>query len=312
MKKRFLAMMGLGTAFVLTMSGCGFSGEQEVAVTPTPTVAATPTPVPTSTPTPTPTPLPRLIGVKNADAKMIYLTNSLETDLRELYVMESGEDDWGRSLIGSESLVKAAEQVRMYYAPYEAEEGEEEIYDLKITTKDGDTYEIYSVELGDMEKASLDYDEEDGIAYLRYMSLSTKKEMDTKENSQQTESADSSDYDYDETEYYYYEEETYNYSYDNSYDDSSDSYTEDVVTEGSDGYDTSTDAGSSDSEDDTWDDWEDSTIDDELIYDPSEDDLYDSSEDYSDAGTDIPWEEYADSGAEAYAYEGDGEEYVGE
>ena len=40
-----------------------------------------------------------------------------------------------------------------------------------------------------MEKASLAYDEESSVAYLRYMSLSEKKEKDTRENSQQTSSS---------------------------------------------------------------------------------------------------------------------------
>ena len=34
-----------------------------------------------------------------------------------------------------------------------------ELYDMKIVTSDGNTYEIYSIDLGDMEKASLTMDD---------------------------------------------------------------------------------------------------------------------------------------------------------
>ena len=86
----------------------------------------------------------------------------------------------------------------MFYTPESVQASAEEVdseetgapsgalYDMKLVTADGNTYEIYSIELSDMEKASLTLDEETSTAYLRYMSLSEKKEKDTKENSQQT------------------------------------------------------------------------------------------------------------------------------
>ena len=84
---------------------------------------------------------------------------------------------------------------------------------MKLVTADGNTYEIYSIELSDMEKASLTLDEETSTAYLRYMSLSEKKEKDTKENSQQTGYGD--DYDSDDESY------DDSYSDDGNYDDGS-------------------------------------------------------------------------------------------
>ena len=256
--KHIIAVLGM--TMILALAGCGSKGS---VVEVTPTLAATPTPteVPaTVTPVPTSTPAPKVIGVKTSQAKYIYLTNSLQNDIREIYLMTSGGEDWGKNLIPSESSVKAAEQVQMYYTAdsSSASDSSEEstdtttdtssasaLYDMKIVTASGDAYQIYSVNLGDMEKASLAYDDESSVAYLRYMSLSEKKEKDTKENSQQTSSSDDSSEDtsYDDSSY-----DSSDDSYDNSYDDGSyddSSYDDSSYDDGS--YDDSSyDDGSSD------------------------------------------------------------------
>lgn len=199
MKNSMKMLLTVSTAVALTFSGCGKSSEPEAE----PTVPATaPTAVPaTATPAPTSTPAPRSIGEKNSKSKYVYLTNNLSTKIREFYLMVSGEDEWGENLIPSETSIKKSEQVQLFYTP-ESDSHEEEtvsedetadsenLYDMKIVTADGDIYEIYSVELGDMEKAVLTYDQDMGVAYLRYMSLTDKKEKDTKENSQQTGASD--------------------------------------------------------------------------------------------------------------------------
>lgn len=165
--------------------------------TPAPTIAPTATPAPTPTPLPTPTPAPRLIGAKTAGAKFIYLTNSTGKQIRQINLKVSGADDWGNSLFSKESSVKAAEQVRMYYKPQEGA-----VYDMRFLDGNGNSYEIYSVELSDMERASLKYDEENGILYLTYISLSAKSEKDTKDNAVSYDQ-DNGDYDYQEEVYYY-------------------------------------------------------------------------------------------------------------
>ncbi|MGI6062872.1 hypothetical protein [Blautia sp.] len=196
-------LLTVSTAVALTFSGCGKSSEPEAEPTvPAAAPTAVPTAVPaTATPAPTSTPAPRSIGEKNSKSKYVYLTNNLSTKIREFYLMVSGEDEWGENLIPSETSIKKSEQVQLFYTP-ESDSHEEEtisedetadsenLYDMKIVTADGDIYEIYSVELGDMEKAVLTYDQDMGVAYLRYMSLTDKKEKDTKENSQQTGASD--------------------------------------------------------------------------------------------------------------------------
>ena len=295
-KYKYLAAV-LGISMVLTMAGCGKKQDSVVEATPTPEATAAPTAVPvTVTPVPTSTPAPKVIGVKTTDAKFVYLTNSLSSDLREIYLMTSGGEDWGKNLIPSESSVKGAEQVQMYYTPStESTDSEDtsedstedtsststELYDMKIVTSDGNTYEIYSIDLGDMEKASLTMDTDSETAYLRYMSLSEKKEKDTRDNSQQTSSSDdesSDDSSYDDS------------SYDDSgYDDSSDDSSDD----GS--YDDSSDDGSDDgSYDGSYDDgsYDDGSYDDGSYDDGSDDGSYDDSgyiEDSGDDGYDTDW-----------------------
>ena len=116
-KSKYIAMVA-ATAMALTLAGCGSKGGELIEVTPTPMATPTPTVVPaTVTPLPTSTPAPKMIGTKTAQAKFVYLTNSLQSDIRELYLKSSGsdEEDWGKNLISVESAVKAAEQVQMYY-----------------------------------------------------------------------------------------------------------------------------------------------------------------------------------------------------
>ena len=320
MKKSRIFLIAAGTAMALTLAGCG-TKEEAPEITPTPVPTATPTAVPaTVTPAPTATPAPRVIGVKTSQSKFIYLTNDLGTNLREIYLKVSGTEEWGKNLIPSESIIQDNEQVQMYYssgtsamesgssAESSGDTGSSDasLYDMKIVTADGNTYEIYSIETGDMEKATLTMDEDSGVAYLRYMSLSSNSEMDTRENSQQTGYGEDSDESYDYTEEYYdsTQDDYYDDSSDDSYDDSSDGSYDDSSDDSSDDYyDDSSDGSYDDSSDGSYDDSSDD------YYDDSSDDSYDdSSDDYYDDGSD---DSYVDAGGDSgdSGYE-DGADYV--
>ena len=320
MKKSRIFLIAAGTAMALTLAGCG-TKEEAPEITPTPVPTATPTAVPaTVTPAPTATPAPRVIGVKTSQSKFIYLTNDLGTNLREIYLKVSGTEEWGKNLIPSESIIQDNEQVQMYYSSGSSamESGSSEessgdtgssdssLYDMKVVTADGNTYEIYSIETGDMEKATLTMDEDSGVAYLRYMSLSSNSEMDTRENSQQTGYGEDSDESYDYTEEYYdsTQDDYYDDSSDDSYDDSSDgSYDDSSDDSSDDSYDDSSDGSYDDSSDGSYDDSSDD------YYDDSSDDSYDdSSDDSYDDGSD---DSYVDAGGDSgdSGYE-DGADYV--
>ena len=286
-KSKYIAVAA-AAAMALTMAGCGFSGGDVVEVTPTPMATPTPTVMPiTATPLPTSTPAPKMIGNKTAQAKFLYLTNNLQNDIRELYLRVSGDDegDWGNNLLSAETAFKAAEQVQMYYngsssdmsgqtdTENSTETSESSLkYDMKLVTADGSSYEIYSVDFGDMEKATLLLDQDGSSVYLRYMSLSTKKEADTRGNS--VESSDENSDDSSST---------------SSDDASSDSSTS--------GYDTSSD--SSDSSYDTSSD--DSSNDDSNDDSSSDDGDYDDGS-YDDGSYD---NDYVDEGSDSGDYDTD-------
>ena len=121
-----------------------------------------------------------------------------------------------------------------------------------------------------MEKATLTMDEDSGVAYLRYMSLSSNSEMDTRENSQQTGYGEDSDESYD------YTEEYYDSTQDDYYDDSSDDY-----------YDDSSDDSYDDSSDDSYDDGSDDSYVD--AGGDSGDSGYEDGADYVD-DEEVPWD----------------------
>lgn len=292
-RSKYIAVAA-AAAMALTMAGCGFSGDDVVEVTPTPMATPTPTVISiTATPLPTSTPAPKMIGKKTAQAKFIYLTNNLQNDIRELYLRVSGDDegDWGNNLLSAETAFKAAEQVQMYYngsssdmsgqtdTENSTETSESSLkYDMKLVTADGSSYEIYSVDFGDMEKATLLLDQDGSSVYLRYMSLSTKKEADTRGNS--VESSDENSDDSSST---------------SSDDASSDSSTS--------GYDTSSD--SSDSSYDTSSD--DSSNDDSSSDDDSNDDSSSDDGDYDDGSYDDGSYDnnYVDEGSDSGDYDTD-------
>ncbi len=292
-RSKYIAVAA-AAAMALTMAGCGFSGDDVVEVTPTPMATPTPTVISiTATPLPTSTPAPKMIGKKTAQAKFIYLTNNLQNDIRELYLRVSGDDegDWGNNLLSAETAFKAAEQVQMYYngsssdmsgqtdTENSTETSESSLkYDMKLVTADGSSYEIYSVDFGDMEKATLLLDQDGSSVYLRYMSLSTKKEADTRGNS--VESSDENSDDSSST---------------SSDDASSDSSTS--------GYDTSSD--SSDSSYDTSSD--DSSNDDSSSDDDSNDDSSSDDGDYDDGSYDDGSydNDYVDEGSDSGDYDTD-------
>lgn len=297
-RSKYIAVAA-AAAMALTMAGCGFSGDDVVEVTPTPMATPTPTVISiTATPLPTSTPAPKMIGKKTAQAKFIYLTNNLQNDIRELYLRVSGDDegDWGNNLLSAETAFKAAEQVQMYYngsssdmsgqtdTENSTETSESSLkYDMKLVTADGSSYEIYSVDFGDMEKATLLLDQDGSSVYLRYMSLSTKKEADTRGNS--VESSDENSDDSSSTS----SDDASSDSSTSSYDTSSDSSTSD--------YDTSSD--SSDSRYDTSSD--DSSNDDSSSDDGSDDGNYDDGS-YDDGSYD---NDYVDEGSDSGDYDTD-------
>lgn len=289
--KKLLIVLTAVTA--LGIAGCGKSSKETAEVTPTPVPTAAPTAAPaTSTPLPTSTPAPKLIGVKTSTAKFVYLTNSTKGEIREIYLRAAGGEEWGKSLVPAEATIKDAEQVQMYYTPDSARDA---IYDMKIVDGDGNAYEIYSVQLSDMEKAKLMID--NGEAYLTYTSLSDKStignvetdnsEADSSDSADSTDASDLTDSSSGITDT---SSDSSDGSYDNSDDgsyDNSDDGSYDNSDDGS--YDNSSDDGNYDSSDDSGDYVDDSGN------SGSGDDSLDNSTDTDDSGDgEIVWDDNGD------------------
>ena len=276
--KKLLIVLTAVTA--LGMAGCGKSSKETAEVTPTPVPTAAPTAAPaTSTPLLTSTPAPKLIGVKTSTAKFVYLTNSTKGEIREIYLRAAGGEEWGKNLVPAEATIKAAEQVQMYYTSDSAKNA---IYDMKIVDGDGNAYEIYSVQLSDMEKAKLMID--NGEAYLTYTSLSEKSEKSTIGNVETDNSvADSSD-SADSTDASDLTDSSSGIT-DTSSDNSDGSY------DNSDGSDDNSDDGSDDSSDDGSDDSGD-YVDDSSNSGSGDDSLDNSTDDSGDGG--IVWDDNGD------------------
>ena len=278
--KKLLIVLTAVTA--LGIAGCGKSSKETAEVTPTPVPTAAPTAAPaTSTPLPTSTPAPKLIGVKTSTAKFVYLTNSTKGEIREIYLRAAGGEEWGKSLVPAEATIKDAEQVQMYYTPDSAKDA---IYDMKIVDGDGNAYEIYSVQLSDMEKAKLMID--NGEAYLTYTSLSDKStignvetdnsEADSSDSADSTDASDLTDSSSGIT--------------DTSSDNSDGSY------DNSDGSDDNSDDGSDDNSDDGSDDSSDDGNDDsgDYVDDSSNSGSGDDSLDNSTDDSGIVWDDNGD------------------
>ena len=222
-RSNFLALI-ISSTVILGMSGCGSSsgGTAEVSPTAAPTPSIVPVIIstaPTSTPTPEPTQM--ILGQQDDKAASVCLSNNLQESIKELYLRISGssDKDWGENLISSKSGIKSSEQVQLYYEAFSSDSSKSKksskksvCYDMKIVTARGSTYEIYTIQFSDMEKAFLLLDKKSSSAYLRYMSLSSKKETDTRGNTLKTatptpksahssQSSSEDDSSYDDTDY---------------------------------------------------------------------------------------------------------------
>ena len=185
---KYKCILAAGAALLMfTVSGCDLNldflkKENTNAVTSTPVpeenTAETPSPTPlpfTPTPLPTSTPAPRMIGTKTSTSKYIFMTNSTENPIREIYLRESNTSEWGKNMVPSESTVKVSERVQLFYPQSDAT-----YYDMKVVDKVGNAYAIYGIDLSDMESAAIRV--QDGSASLSYMSVNSGRESSSSDS----------------------------------------------------------------------------------------------------------------------------------
>ena len=199
----------------LCLSGCEqkFNLTPLVRNTPTPQPAssaeasdtavkkATATPIPTRAPGLSATPSPRRVGIREGSAGSVYVSNSSGQRIREILLQVSGSENWGRNLIPGEASVHVGEAFQLFYPPLSSGSS----YNLRLVDNEGISYEIYGVDLADMENAILRKDEA-GNVYLAYTSKSTHTEKDTLGSSWSNGRADEDE----DSQSQYYDSTTYN------------------------------------------------------------------------------------------------------
>ncbi len=211
MKRKILFLLASVMLLILTAAGCSKADLESKLLrqspTPVPVTEAPaetvetvetveaesgtemPSPLPdTPTPAPTSTPSPRMIGTKTSQSKYMFLTNTTDNPLREIYLCLYGQLDWGKNLIPPETTVRAGERVQMFFD----EPGEKDLYSMKLVDKAGNIWAIYAFPLADMDSATIQII--GGVAFLYYTSLSTGQQTNTMYGERLAKSYDYSTY----------------------------------------------------------------------------------------------------------------------
>lgn len=267
MRKSSCWMLAVCVSGMLGISGCGIGNmdlgkeliheatptpEPETTPVPEPSETAAPLPTPAASPAPvsTATPTPWRIGTKTSQSSFVYLTNSTNEKIRQVYLMSYGGSDWGKNLVPSESAIRASEQVQLCYTPIASENGQTVAsYSLKFVTQSGNVYQLDDVPLQDMQQAVLHVENE--AIVLHYSSLGEKTEKTINGSGADFASWDSQNTDYEDS----YDDSYYDDSYyDDSYDD--DTYYDDSYEDQYDDYDYSDESYYDEDEDYSYDDEE--------------------------------------------------------
>lgn len=174
------------------LNGCGAKPEPSAEPTPEATVEATPAPTPE--PTPTPTPEYKIVGKAEDGAFEVLITNHVGQDIAGLAIKSSEDTEYPENLIPEGEVIKAEETVKLYYTPAKdqqaaetpAEPGEDErdilyraSYDVRLTCADGTTIDLYDFGFEDMKEADILF--EDGVGFVKYVSVKNGEPVDTKE-----------------------------------------------------------------------------------------------------------------------------------
>ena len=193
MKKKLVVLILGGVLCIMAVGGC--QGENAGAdTTPTPTVTETPTPTPTETPLKT-------IGTESdSDSSFsVRLMNNTGLDITGFAVKKTEDAEYPENMLAQNDIFAADEERNLYYdsgvvpgsesvqdttsvAETEGEAGEKALtqgYDIMLTFSDGSTLELNSFPFEDIEEGELCV--EDGVAFVKYTSVSTQQEVSTKE-----------------------------------------------------------------------------------------------------------------------------------
>lgn len=188
MKKRYVLIAGLLAMSLVT--GCGDkNAASDNAATPTPEAT-----IETSgkgnvvemqqTTGIDKTKITNIMGTKTATSSELVITNNTGLEIASFFTRPAGEEDWSDDYIQSKFRLQDKGQALFYYDSTAKDEDGNTVtkYDLKIsyTNEDEEDCLFRNLTLSDIEELKLNM--EDGVPFVKYTSLATKKEISTLED----------------------------------------------------------------------------------------------------------------------------------
>ena len=187
----------------------------------------------------------KVIGEKKDGDYEVTLKNSTGKEVKSICI-EMDKEGFGENLLKEDDAFADGEERVLYVTPKEMKDQKPPVYDIELTFQDDTKSVLHTFPFGDADEAEILLS--DGVAYIKFMSLSLKKEHNTLEHEKTlvpakadapAESAPAAnqapaasgtesysyepdnsgyDYSYDDGSYY---DNSYDYDYDYGYDDSS-------------------------------------------------------------------------------------------
>lgn len=186
MKKKYILIAGL--LAVSLLGGCGKkdSDAGEVTPTPTPTIETSGkgdiVEMEQSTGIDK-TKIKNIMGTKTATASELVITNNTGLEISSFFTRPSNTEDWDEDYIDGDFTLKDKDRALFYYEKDAKDEDGNTItkYDLRVSYTDENESDCLfrNLNLSDIEELELNM--EDGVPFVKYSSLATKKQISTLE-----------------------------------------------------------------------------------------------------------------------------------
>lgn len=132
--------------------------------------------------------------IQGENVYKVILTNSTGKSIKGFAIKTGTMDDFGENMLGEDDEFSNKEKRTLYYDATTAIEENEEAqkdaemqtspdYTIQLTFDDDSTIELHSFPFSDVEKASIEFNNEESIAYIEYTSI----EQDTKVSTEEAE-----------------------------------------------------------------------------------------------------------------------------
>lgn len=128
----------------------------------------------------------KTIGSESADAHRVLLTNHTGEAITAFSVKASSDAEFPENMMEADLKIGNEETVCLYYAPSQAEGAQSSsgkmlrtTYEFSVTNESGREIRIAGLMFDDIQEAELCF--EDGVGFIRYVSVNSGEEISTKE-----------------------------------------------------------------------------------------------------------------------------------